>query len=287
MSDAIRTRCPHCQATLTLKSAAFVGRTVPCPRCRRTFVVQAVTESGAGPAVSDDDFGPPQGSDEPRRAAAPPPVVGKRKPQKKRRQTEEEAVRAASAAGGSLLKRLFSVLVWINAHIAVGVCIVDNAIDFLWILTHWNEVYQQAGLGRFAVRQLGRPLLVIVTAGIIWFNGVLFRDIMARGAVVVFGCGYLLLFGVVAFIVGAMAESLYERPIYAIQWSVIYLGASLLAYAAWGYAPETTLQRAERLTSQGRISEALTAVERAMREDPDDPDALELYRSLREMLRGV
>jgi hypothetical protein len=180
---------------------------------------------------------------------------------------------------------VLSVLIWINAHIAVAVCIVDNAIDFVWLLAHWNEVYQQSGLGRIAVRQLGRPLFVIFTAGLIWFQGVLFRDIMARGAVVVFGGAYLLLFGAVAFVVGMLARSIYDRPVYAIQWSVIYLGASLLAYAAWGYAPETSLQRAERLTSQGRYSEALTAVEKAMQEDPDDREALELHRSLREMIR--
>jgi hypothetical protein len=249
--------------------------------------VELLSVPGATGPVATDDFGPLEVTDESGFAAAPPPVVGKRKSKKKRRDAEDETARVESAAGSALIKRTFSALVWINAHIAVGVCLVDNAIDFLWLLTHWNEVYQQAGLGRFAVRQLGRPLLVIITAGIIWFHGVLFRDIMARGTVVVFGCGYLFLFGLVAFAIGAMAEGLYERPIYAIQWSVIYLGASLLAYAAWGYGPETTLQRAERLTSQGRISEAFTAVEQAMREDPDDQDALELYRSLREMLRGV
>jgi hypothetical protein len=248
--------------------------------------VQAVKEQ-ATPGEVIDEFGPlddADAADEEFKAVAPPPVVGRGKSKAARRRAKA-AEQAETHRGRSPVLSVLSVLIWINAHIAVAVCIVDNAIDFVWLLAHWNEVYQQSGLGRIAVRQLGRPLFVIFTAGLIWFQGVLFRDIMARGAVVVFGGAYLLLFGAVAFVVGMLAKSIYDRPIYAIQWSVIYLGASLLAYAAWGYAPETSLQRAERLTSQGRYSEALTAVEKAMREDPDDREALELHRSLREMIR--
>jgi hypothetical protein len=65
----------------------------------------------------------------------------------------------------------------------------------------------------------------------------------------------------------------------------VYYGASLLVFAAWGYGPETTLQRAERLTSEGRYSEALTAANQALQEDPDDRDALELQRAIRDMMR--
>jgi hypothetical protein len=136
-----------------------------------------------------------------------------------------------------------------------------------------------------AVRQLGRPLIVIVTAAIIWWQGVLFRERSARYAVMLFGGGYLLLFGLVAFIIGLVANSIYERPIYAVQWSVVYYGVSLLAFAMWGYGPETTLQRAERLTSEGNYSDALTAANLALQEDPDDRDALELQRAIRDMMR--
>ena len=284
MPEPVRTRCPKCQATLTLKSAVAVGKTVPCPRCKAPFVVRAVKDQPTGDDAVDE-LGPldDAAADAEFKAAAPPPVVGRGKKAARRRAKSGE--RVETRRGRSPVLSVLSVLIWINAHIAVAVCIVDNAIDFVWLLAHWNEVYQQSGLGRIAVRQLGRPLFVIFTAGLIWFQGVLFRDIMARGAVVLFGGAYLLLFGAVALVVGMLAKSIYDRPIYAIQWSVIYLGASLLAYAAWGYAPETSLQRAERLTSQGRYSEALTAVEKAMQEDPDDREALELHRSLREMIR--
>jgi hypothetical protein len=136
-----------------------------------------------------------------------------------------------------------------------------------------------------AVRQLGRPLIVIITAAIIWWQGVLFRERSARYAVMLFGGGYLLLFGPMAFIVGLVANTMYERPIYAVQWSVVYYGLSLLAFAMWGYGPETTLQRAERLTSEGNYSDALTAANQALQEDPDDRDALELQRAIRDMMR--
>ncbi len=287
MPEPIRTRCPKCQATFTLKSAGAVGKTVPCPKCKTPFVVRTIKDQPTG-TDAVDEFGSLDedgASGEELKAAAPPPVVGRSKSKSARRRARAESEREQTRRARSPFLSVLSVLIWINAHIAVAVCIVDNAIDFVWLLAHWNEVYQQSGLGRIAVRQLGRPLFVIFTAGLIWFQGVLFRDIMARGAVVLFGGAYLLLFGAVAFVVGMLAKSIYDRPIYAIQWSVIYLGASLLAYAAWGYAPETSLQRAERLTSQGRYREALTAVEKAMQEDPDDREALELHRSLREMIR--
>lgn len=38
---AITVQCSHCGVTLKLKDASKVGKTVPCPKCRKPFVVQA------------------------------------------------------------------------------------------------------------------------------------------------------------------------------------------------------------------------------------------------------
>ena len=80
-------------------------------------------------------------------------------------------------------------------------------------------------------------------------------------------------------------ESVYDRPIYAVYWGVVYLGFSLLAFASWGFPPETTLQRAERLTSNGRYADALTVVNQALEERPGDQDAYELQQTLRDLMR--
>ncbi len=273
--------CPHCGASLPLKSRKAAGKTAHCPRCRQPFVVQprpGDSERGDADSQVTDDYALAE-------EVKPPPMMVKRgqrvSPAKRQAALERETAQERRF----FWVRLVSVLVWLNANVAAAVCIIDSIIDFVWLLAHWEEVRRAAPLGRTAVRQLGRPVLVVVTAAIIWWQGVLFRDRSDRNSVIVFGGGYLLLFGLVAFVIGLIANSVYERPIYAVQWSVVYYGASLLAFAAWGYGPETTLQRAERLTSEGRYSDALTAANLALQEDPDDRDALELQRAIRDMMR--
>lgn len=41
MSEAITVKCPACKASLKLKSRSAVGKKVPCPRCKKPFVVKA------------------------------------------------------------------------------------------------------------------------------------------------------------------------------------------------------------------------------------------------------
>ena len=70
MSEAITVLCPSCKASLKLKSRSAVGKRVPCPKCKKPFVVQApaadevdemsflsARESDAAMPVSDDDDG--------------------------------------------------------------------------------------------------------------------------------------------------------------------------------------------------------------------------------------
>lgn len=273
--------CPHCGASLPLKSPAAIGKRANCPQCKQPFVVRLREEPGAA-GTGDDE--PPDEYALPDDIKAPPVMTrrGQRvSPAKRQAALEREAKQERRRFWVGIL----SALIWINANVAAAVCIIDSIIDFFWLLAHWEEVRRAAPTGRAAVRQLGRPLLVIITAAIIWWQGVLFRDRSARMSVLVFGGGYLLLFGLVALVIGLIVSSVYDRPVDAVQWSVVYFGASLLAFAAWGYGPESTLQRAERLTSEGRYSEALTAANLALQEDPDDRDALELQRAIRDMMR--
>jgi hypothetical protein len=41
MSEAITVQCPACKASLKLKSRSAVGKKVPCPKCKKPFVVKA------------------------------------------------------------------------------------------------------------------------------------------------------------------------------------------------------------------------------------------------------
>lgn len=280
MPTGISTECPHCHAVLPLKDRKAAGRQANCPQCRKPFVVRVKSSDNASDGEGQTDW---PADDDAEEFKPPPVMVRSRRPSPASLQAARE--REVAQGRRFFWIRLAAVLIWINANLAAAACILDSIFDFIWMLAHWDEVRAAAPIGRVAIRQLGRPLIVIVTAAIIWWQGVLFRDRSARHAVMLFGGGYLLLFGLVAFIVGLVANSIYERPIYAVQWSVVYYGASLLAFAMWGYGPETTLQRAERLTSEGRYSDALTAANQALQEDPDDRDALELQRAIRDMMR--
>ena len=50
MSDAISVECPQCHAKLKLKSRSAVGKKVPCPKCKKPFVVTA-------PPDDEDELG--------------------------------------------------------------------------------------------------------------------------------------------------------------------------------------------------------------------------------------
>ena len=286
MPDAYATQCPACGAPLRLKSRAAIGKSAACPRCRQTIVVPGPPAAAAAPGDPSDDPEVLAPRIAARRDAALPPVVVKRSyrtPRPSRAAREQESAQTRRFTW----LRILASLLWLNAHVAAVVCIVDSALDFAWMLRHWDEVRRAAPIGRVAIRQLGRPLIIIISAAIVWWEGILPRDRQARGTVLIFGGGYLLLFGMIALIIGFIASTIYERPIDAVQWSAVYFGLSLLAFGLWGYGPETTLQRAERLTSAGRYSEALTAANLALQEDPDDREALELQRAIRDMLRFV
>lgn len=69
MSEAITVFCPSCKASLKLKSRSAVGKRVPCPKCKKPFVVtepapeshdelaflSASESSGAMPVSEDDE----------------------------------------------------------------------------------------------------------------------------------------------------------------------------------------------------------------------------------------
>lgn len=53
MSTPLAVSCPHCGAGLKLKSKTFVGKKVPCPKCKQPFVVEEPPED----EFLEDDFG--------------------------------------------------------------------------------------------------------------------------------------------------------------------------------------------------------------------------------------
>ncbi len=56
MSTQFAISCPHCAATLKLKNNKFVGKKVPCPKCKQPFVVEQPPEDEER-VESLDDYG--------------------------------------------------------------------------------------------------------------------------------------------------------------------------------------------------------------------------------------
>lgn len=284
MPAGASTTCPHCQATLKLKSESIAGKTVPCPKCGQSFVVSLEEKTAPTPSPAPDvddefDFGNLK-IRETTRSGAPAPVRGKIKKPKPEPDTPEEDDEQPSRMG-----KVFRALICINAHLAIWAVVFETLWELIWIGTHWAEFRLQSVSGRVGRALILKPFLVIGSALYVWWETVLPRDIGSRHLASLLGGAYIFLFGVVGGAIVLMASSMYDRPLYAINWGVIYLGCSLLAFVRWGYPPETPLQLAERLTSEGRYSDALTIVNIALQKDPDDQEAYELYRALRDLMR--
>lgn len=265
MPDTFSVACPHCHASLKLKDRAAVGKKARCPKCHASFVVddqQAKTETTEKSAAQPE-------------AGAPPVVAGRRRKRKKRKSADE----AAPPRSGVMTA--LSMLAWLNAHIAAGVLVVDLSIDAVAVVNNWD----QAVVGRFAVRALGRLVMTVIFTLAVWYTLVLPRDIGQRPAVFATGGLYLLLFCIVALAMRTLVSSVTDQPLWDLRWSAIWFGGALLLYGAIGYPHESARQRAERLMANGDFNGALTAIEQAMKEEPGDDELYEMKTSIREMLR--
>jgi predicted Zn finger-like uncharacterized protein len=72
MPALVEIQCPHCQATLKLKSRAPLGKKVQCPKCSQPFVAQE--RSGVAEVIDDyDDYAPAPAPAAPRPKRRPAP----------------------------------------------------------------------------------------------------------------------------------------------------------------------------------------------------------------------
>lgn len=69
MSTPLAVSCPHCGAGLKLKNNQFVGKKVPCPKCKQPFLVEEPAEDEF--LSQDDDFGAMDDMEEEEEVEAP------------------------------------------------------------------------------------------------------------------------------------------------------------------------------------------------------------------------
>ena len=75
MSTPLAVSCPHCGAGLKLKNNNFVGKKVPCPKCKKPFLVEEPPEDEF--LSQDDDFGAMDDMEEEEEEAEAPRSKGK------------------------------------------------------------------------------------------------------------------------------------------------------------------------------------------------------------------
>lgn len=268
MAELIKSRCPHCKSILRTKNRKLVGQEVTCPKCDQPFVIRMLARKPHAEGAGESPQLPKR-----RSTRDPKPIDKKRK----LRNTEPEEANSGPFA-------VISTIIWLNASIATAVCLLDCAIDLFYMVTHFGDMQRQLGVGRLVVRQVGRPIFVAIVAGGAWWHSVWPRDINTRGVAVVFGAGFVLLFGLVGAVTAALGNAAFGNQLFSIQWSAVYLGVSLLLFAFLGYGPESPTQRAERLMSNGRFYDALEVVQRELEKDPDNIGAIKLEQTLREII---
>ena len=100
MSTPLVISCPHCGSDLKLKNNGFVGKKVPCPKCRQPFLV-GEPEEDEFLAQDDDDFG---AMDEPEDEPEPPRSRGsKAKGAKSKKKSKSGGGASIVMIGGAII----------------------------------------------------------------------------------------------------------------------------------------------------------------------------------------
>ena len=61
----------------------------------------------------------------------------------------------------------------------------------------------------------------------------------------------------------------------------------MIIFSGWGYRYETRQGDAERMFASGRYFQAMSAVKRILKDDPDNMAAVKLQRELKDVARGL
>lgn len=275
MPESATTRCSHCAATLRLKSREAIGNKVDCPRCGKPFVAQAIRRRKKATAaditgITDRDFDIGNLPPATQNRKLTPIEEARRKRDALLRKKEEQA-NADKPKDAAIA--LLALLVCLNAHLAVGITIIDSVIEIV------------GSLGQFSARGVRGPVMIIILTMFAWFVTVLPRDINQRGVAAAIGVFFLIVCGVVGSVTVTAVNRFHGYDFFAVRWSAVYLGGALIVFSIWGYGKESPLQYAERMMSRGRFGKAVSAVEKILEKDPDDLRALQIKSEIREMLK--
>ena len=119
MSESVSVTCPHCGRRAKLKSAAALGRTMPCRGCGEPFKLKA--DGGGGDA--GDPFGGPFSDDDFAPAAAPPRRTARPTPAKK---AGPAARRKKKSSGGGV-----PVWAWVVGGVAAALLVCGGGLAAL------------------------------------------------------------------------------------------------------------------------------------------------------------
>lgn len=129
--------------------------------------------------------------------------------------------------------KLLYALLYANFHVAVAWALLRDGYRLYHIFTNWDH-YQHLwqGMPKLEVASIGGPLLVICFSVFIWIGIFIRGNPRAATFAGLFGFALLLGFGLVGAVLVLVGNSLYERPVFFMHWLRIYLGGSMLLFAA-------------------------------------------------------
>ena len=295
MADPAIIRCEHCEAKLQPTSRPIAGKTIVCPKCGEHFVMQpsekrraekprqtkrkAVSASAAAADIQHDTV---SGSESPSRSAKMPlPGRTRRRQQtpiqaakEKRNEAlkRQEAAEAADRPKRRVLNAL-SLLLWINAVISVLVLFGHG----LFIA---GELLVEGDL-----RETTGPFMVVAICGFAFFMAVWPRERDQQMIAVGIGLFIFFICGVVG-VAAANSDEQFSGGLFAVRYTALYTGAAMIIFSGWGYGYETRQGYAERMFASGKYSQAMSTVERILKDDPDNMAAVKLQRELKEVARA-
>lgn len=141
MSDAITVECSHCHARLKLKSRSAVGKKVPCPKCKKPFVVTAPPEDedelafmNVAEPDADEFAGLADGDGEDDDLPPAPTPRGKQRGKKKSSNSDGDMTKWLMVATGSLVAVGLLVVAGIfGIPLLAGWLGSGNKIDTAWL----------------------------------------------------------------------------------------------------------------------------------------------------------
>jgi hypothetical protein len=134
------------------------------------------------------------------------------------------------------MRSLATRLVYANFHITVAYWLISSVCDLYEIFTHW-DYYQHEwfAIPDLEMAYVGQPLILIFFLIFLWLSLFIWKLPHAAEATAMVGLALLFVCGLCGAVLVLVGNSVYERQPFRFQWGLVYLGTTMLIFAAVYY----------------------------------------------------